>query len=191
MLSSLIRLLPRCSTSSGVLRYATKTTPKPRLSYSDLFSQWHPVLNKIGMEDADTAKKHWWWCPKGPDHEWQASILYRLRPRGCPFCDGKRVSVTNSLATRYPAIAAQWHPTQNGALLPSEVTQSSMKTVWWICPKDPTHEWIARVQSRTREGKGCPYCWTIRRSPNSKKREEDRSSVNENAAEKDKTASDE
>lgn len=32
----------------------------------------------------------WWKCPKGPDHEWRASVLNRTRGGTlCPFCQGR------------------------------------------------------------------------------------------------------
>lgn len=114
----------------------------------------HPSLIKAGSHS-----KLWWKCPEGPDHEWQTSVLDRTRQKtGCPFCDGKRVSVTNSLASRYPPIATEWHPTKNGHLKPQDVVAGSNKKVWWKCGKGPDHEWQASVDSRALRGRGCPFC---------------------------------
>lgn len=60
-----------------------------------------------------------------------------------------------SLATIYPELAAQWHPTRNGELTPEKFRPGSNKRVWWICSKG--HEWEAVVKSRVK-GNGCPYC---------------------------------
>lgn len=63
----------------------------------------------------------WWKCKAGPDHEWQAPVSNRTRfGLGCPFCAGRRLSVTNSFAARYPKIAAQWHPTLKGRRRPEQ-----------------------------------------------------------------------
>ena len=84
--------------------------------------------------------------------------------RGCPKCGNKKkgisfsqtmISENGSLADRYPDIAAQWHPTKNGAVQPSEVTCSTRKMFWWKCVEG--HEWDAPVVERTRS-KGCPIC---------------------------------
>jgi len=60
----------------------------------------------------------------------------------------------------HPEIAAQWHPTKNGDLRPSDVTAGSNKKVWWLCPnKCPegcAHEWEATIYSRA-NGSRCPY----------------------------------
>lgn len=37
-----------------------------------------------------------------------------------------------TLATEYPDIANEWHPTKNGILKPTDVTAGSHKKVWWI-----------------------------------------------------------
>ena len=61
----------------------------------------------------------------------------------------------NDLETVNPGLAAQWHPTKNGLLLPTDCSFSSTRKVWWICKNG--HEWEATIDSRNR-GNGCPYC---------------------------------
>ena len=75
---------------------------------------------------------------------------------GCPYCAGKRVDATNSLATRFPEIAEQWHPTKNGKLVAIDVSFGSNKKVWWHC--DMKHSYQANVVARTSRNRGCPYC---------------------------------
>eukprot|EP00899_Mesostigma_viride_P027014 jgi/Mesvir1/7498/Mv25822-RA.1 len=67
-------------------------------------AQLHPTKNGPGVDGskilAGTAEKFWWKCNKGPDHEWEARVADRTsRGTGCPFCSGRRASVTNNLAT--------------------------------------------------------------------------------------------
>lgn len=54
-----------------------------------------------------------------------------------------------------PEVAAQWHPTKNGELKPTQVSNGSHRIVWWICDKG--HEWRAAVKTRV-SGTGCPVC---------------------------------
>jgi len=65
----------------------------------------------------------------------------------------------NSLTDIYPNIAKEWHPTKNGTLTPEDVAPKSDKKAWFVCSKDRTHEWSARIADRTSKGSGCPYCW--------------------------------
>jgi hypothetical protein len=136
--------------------------------HPDIATQWHPSKNgNLTPEGivAGSEQKVWWKCPKGLDHEWQSTLDHRTRSgRGCPFCQGLKASVTNSLATRHPDIASQWHPTKNGNLTPEGIVAGSEKKVWWKCPKGPDHEWQSILANRTRHGVGCPLCnsgWTI------------------------------
>jgi len=62
-----------------------------------------------------------------------------------------------SLAEKYPELAAQWHPTKNGELTPYNFTCGSNKKVWWRCEKGDDHEWTASVKNRS-HGNGCPVC---------------------------------
>jgi hypothetical protein len=131
-----------------------------------LARQWHPTKNgslrpKHVLPGSE--KKVWWKCRRGPDHEWQVSCNARTNHggTGCPFCAGQRVSVTNSLGTRFPRIAGQWHPTKNGALTPADVTPGTNRKVWWQCVTG--HSWQATCANRTTQGRGCPYCSVRRR----------------------------
>jgi hypothetical protein len=105
-----------------------------------------------------SAKLIWWRCRKGPDHRWQDTPAHRTHGVGCPFCRGMRVSVTNSLATKAPEIARQWHPTRNGRLKPDQVTAGTGKLVWWKCRRGPDHEWATTVNVRGIGRTGCPFC---------------------------------
>jgi hypothetical protein len=57
----------------------------------------------------------------------------------------------------FPELAAQWHPTMNGDLKPSDVTSGSNKKVWWKCEKVNKHIWLAKINHRS-DGGGCPFC---------------------------------
>ena len=61
----------------------------------------------------------------------------------------------NSLLSKNPELAKQWHPTKNGDLKPSDISYGSGKKVWWMC--DIGHEWQAAINSRS-QGVGCPFC---------------------------------
>ena len=67
----------------------------------------------------------------------------------------KVVEGLNDLATIYPEIAKQWHPTANGQLLPTKIAPKSNKKYFWICTNGHTFETTADHRVR---GSGCPYC---------------------------------
>jgi hypothetical protein len=130
--------------------------------WPELVAEWHPKRN-AGLEPSEVSygsgRKVWWKCPRGPDHEWRASPNNRTAGRtGCPFCAGRKVSVTNSLATRRPDLAKQWHPTRNGKVGPERIVAGSARPVWWKCPVDPGHEWRGSPHDRSTLMGGCPFC---------------------------------
>lgn len=128
----------------------------------DLAKEWHPTLNgDLSPKDVTlgSGRRIWWICEKGADHVWQARVAQRTGAgSACPFCAGKAVSETNCLASVYPQVADEWHPTNNSNLKPTDVTSASSKEVWWICRNNPDHSWKATVKSRTRANTGCPFC---------------------------------
>ena len=138
--------------------------------FPDIAAEWHPTKNGDLSPDkvvAGSGKSIWWKCPKEQDHEWEATLAHRTHGEGatgCPFCKGQKASISNSLASLFPEIAAEWHPTKNGDLTPDNVTAGSGKKVWWQCLNGSDHEWQAVVGSRTNLAAACPRCnkgWTV------------------------------
>ena len=139
-------------------------------TYFDVSEQWHPTLNgNLKLEDfsKSSKKKAYWRCPiinceKNCPHDFYSSISDRVRGSGCPYCSGRNVCVCNSIEGKYPEIAKQWHPKKNGDLLPSQVSVSSGRDIWWLCEKTCTngcvHEYKQRPAEKTGQKHGCPYC---------------------------------
>lgn len=120
-----------------------------------LAAEWHPTKNNV-MPNQITLKnntKFWWKCANG--HEWQTTPYNRASGNNCPYCYGRYATEENNLFTKFPILAAEWHPFKNGELKPTDVKAGSNRKAWWICNK--SHEWESVIASRTR-GNGCPIC---------------------------------
>ncbi len=145
--------------------------------FPEVAAEWHPTKNgNLTPDEIDKAsrRKVWWLGKCG--HEWQAVVGDRTRPikqgkngrtkkpYGCPFCSGKRMLVGfNDLESRFPEVAAEWHPTKNGGLKPSDIMPGSKKKIWWLgrCG----HEWQATPNKRCGSDRQCPICYKEKRSP--------------------------
>lgn len=143
-----------CPYCSGQLICADNclATKKPKLA-----KQWHPTKNnELTPYDVmpGSQKSVWWQCEKG--HEWKANIIQRVHGSGCRKCNSEKPpALEESLLLTEPSIAAEWHPTKNGALTPKDVARQSNRKVWWKCVKN--HEWETTVNHRT-NGRKCPFC---------------------------------
>jgi hypothetical protein len=127
-----------------------------------LANQWHPTKNgKVTAKDIAQRSefKAWWKCSKGPDHEWQARVATRSHYANakCPFCSNLKLSATNVLSVKAPAVAKEWHPTKNGELEPNQVIAGGSEKYWFQCSKDKGHEWEAQIGTRI-NGAKCPFC---------------------------------
>ena len=146
---------PYCSGRKILVGFNDLATKAPEIA-----AQWHPEFNgeltpEMVTECSNT--KVWWRCDHG--HEWQAKVEARTgnRKSGCPLCAGRSfIPGENDLASLFPHIAAQWHPTRNGDLTPEKVTPGSNKKVWWQCEQG--HEYEAQIVGRTNRTYNCPYC---------------------------------
>jgi hypothetical protein len=130
----------------------------------DLAAEWHPTRNGL-LSPVDVVagsnRAVWWRCQRG--HQWRSTAQARTRPGGtrCPRC-ADRTHHWLSLLEVAPHLVKEWVDELNdgpGGL----VAAGSNRRVWWRC--DRGHLWQARVQSRTRNGHGCPYCSGRRASP--------------------------
>lgn len=139
-----------------------------------LLEQWHPTKNG-GLSPSDVtagcSKKVFWLLSyddpnTGKHHkfEWDARIVDRVNGAGCPYLTGQAVwPGFNDLASLYPAIAKEWHPTRNGDLKPTDVTAGCEGKFWWYLPYDDPitgkhfdFKWPASIGGRVK-GDGCPF----------------------------------
>ena len=145
----------------------------------ELAARWHPTKNedlKPTQVTVDSNKKVWWMYPyddpntgKHFEFEWESSIHNRNKGNGCPYLSGQAVwSGFNDLATINQELAAQWHPTKNKNLKPTQVTANTNKKVWWMYPYDDPNtgkhfefEWESSIHNRNK-GSGCPYLTTYK-----------------------------
>jgi hypothetical protein len=122
-----------------------------------LAREWHSVANGALVPDNVTVGSNrtvWWLCFR--KHEWQASIASRSAGSGCPYCSSRRVGYGNDLASLFPSVAAEWHPTLNEGKSPHDFMSKSNAHAWWRgrCG----HDWRATIANRTSRGSACPYC---------------------------------
>ncbi|MFF2389370.1 zinc-ribbon domain-containing protein [Agromyces sp. NPDC058104] len=145
-----------CRYCSNRARSATNIMSVAR---PDLAAEWHPTRNgdlTPGHVVPGTSKRIWWRCAAG--HDWQVSGDNRVRQNtGCPVCSNKKVLAgANDMATTHPALAAEWHPTRNGALSPQQVVAGTARKIWWRCANG--HEWRSSGDNRVTHGRGCSKC---------------------------------
>lgn len=126
--------------------------------YPDVAKEWHPVLNgDLKPTDVVARGQHkpWWLCPKG--HSYQAFLGGRTGGSGCPICDGKQILPGyNDLATVYPHLVHELHPTKNNDTTGTKIFAGGNKKIWWLCENG--HDYDATVISRVESQTGCPYC---------------------------------
>lgn len=155
---------PRCATKKRAVQVRI---PKPGNSLAEvhphLLKIFHPTKNDDldpRKVNAGTTREIWWLCPDC-SHEWKTNSP---RNSGCRPCGSKRRGEQiatpesgRSLADLHPDIASQWHPTKNGALLPTQVREGHAKLVWWRC-HDCGREWQRSPGARVANGAGCRRC---------------------------------
>ena len=134
--------------------------------YPNLAKEWHPTLNG-NLKPSDftqmSGRKVWWLLnyydertQKHFEFVWEASIANRVKGRGCPYLENRKVwAGFNDLATLRPDIAQEWHLSKN-KISPTDVVCGSTKKAFWICTEG--HTWQATIYDRTTKNTGCPYC---------------------------------
>jgi hypothetical protein len=139
-----------------------KLLPPFPVEYPELIGEWFYEKN-VGIDpnslSLGSTKKVWWRCKKNPNHIWDATIYNRTKKtKGCPYCSSFRTHPDESLATLFPKLLEEWHPSRNEGLNPFEVAPKGVRRVWWRCKINAKHEWNTFVRSRTETDTGCPEC---------------------------------
>lgn len=105
-----------------------------------------------------SADPAWWLCSRCQT-EWECSPRRKTQGVRCPSCkaaDRKNraaASATTSwagdddpsiprLAESHPLLAAEWHPTKNGGLTPSDVTAANPRKAWWCNWHGNMRRWV-------------------------------------------------
>jgi DNA-directed RNA polymerase subunit RPC12/RpoP len=137
-----------------------KTLIKQGKGLSDklLFKEWDYEKNpKKPTEYSYGSKEKVYWVCSVCGYKWSAAINSRHKGAGCPACAGNvAVPGRNDLATKKPELAKEWDYDKNIGITPDQVTYSSGKKYWWICPKG--HESYYATPSHRVNGTGCPQC---------------------------------
>lgn len=143
----------------------------------DLAKEWNYEKNgDLRPEDMSYgSKKKVWWIlhyevpddypieslrGKHFDFEWEAQIKNRSKGvANCPFLSGRAVwPGFNDLQTINPKLAAQWHPTKNGDLKPTQITIATHKKIWWLFSYDvPMDYKVEKLR-----GKHFDFEWQVR-----------------------------
>ena len=123
----------------------------------DIVKYWHPTKNgKSKPLDFKplSNKKAWFQCPVAPDHVWYTNISKITNSNYCPFCCGRRICKSSSLAFTHPEIAKQWH--HKNTKKATEVRAGSKDVAWWQC--EFGHEWQTSLCNKTGQNTSCPFC---------------------------------
>jgi DNA-directed RNA polymerase subunit RPC12/RpoP len=112
------------------------------------------------------------WICRSCNDTWPAKPADRVNadfsPRnGCPTCSNFKVhrDGRNSLATKEPKIASEWHPMKNGLIEPTDIVSGTHTKYWWKCD-ECEYEWKISPGSRTQGLRtGCPACQNLAIKP--------------------------
>ena len=137
-----------------------------KTKYPDVAAEWDYELNyPLKPEQVYySAKKEFSWICGSCGYKWSATLRDRTsRGFGCPACSGKRAFPGRTdLASRYPEVAAKWHPTLNDGLTPKDVLPGSRRKAWWECPVC-RHAFKRAIDECARYGVLCPECTKAKR----------------------------
>ena len=138
--------------------------------YPEIAKQWHPAKN-CGVLPSQVSyasnKEFFWLYPYDDpitgrhfDFVWKAKVENRtLLGEECPFLapSPKVWMGFNDLATCYPEIAAEFHPTKNRKQTPDGIYKSSTQKLWWKC-SNCGKVWYASAKERIEQGTMCSQC---------------------------------
>lgn len=97
-------------------------------------------------------------CPK---HGAFPQLPYEhLNGKGCPYCAHQKFHQTESLASLYPSIAAEWDYDLNDStgFTPETIGIDTRKKFYWRCNHGCNHSYLATIAFRVKRNSGCAIC---------------------------------
>jgi hypothetical protein len=99
--------------------------------HPELANEWDEELN-AGIEKNNVMpnanKKLWWKCNAG--HTYQCTAADRHRGKGCPFCAGKKVIESESIAVTDKEVVEKYWNYERNVHKPTELSRTSKRKVW-------------------------------------------------------------
>ena len=137
------------------------------VKFPKLAKEFHITKNKdVKLDQININYKNpiWWECSVNRKHIWKATIKQRvfiskqkLKNNKCPFCNGERLLLSESLIKTHPQLIKEWHTIKNKKLVPRIFNMDSKAIVWWKCSKYKSHNWRDPINKRV-NGTNCPKC---------------------------------
>ena len=92
---------------------------------------------------------------------------YHLQGQGCPCCVHQKFHPSESLATLYPDIAAEWDYELNASTgyTPYNIGINTRKKFYWHCNNGCNHSYLATIAFRVKRNSGCAICHGKQTSP--------------------------
>ncbi|MCD7710871.1 MAG: hypothetical protein LUI04_05950 [Porphyromonadaceae bacterium] len=87
--------------------------------------------------------------------------------KGCPYCAHQKFHPTESLAVRFPEIAAQWDYERNAntGFTPQNIGIDTKQKFYWHCNNGCNHSYLATIAFRVNRNSGCSICHGKQISP--------------------------
>ena len=156
-----ISIIPDIDSDRGLIlaNYEQAEYEASLIQYPELVAEWDNEKNG-GLKPQNvrpgSEKRVYWTCSKG--HSYKTRIAHRVSGSGCPVCSNKTIlQGYNDLQTLSPELASDWNYEKNKGLLPTQVSGSSSKNVWWKCRKCGW-EWRTSINNRRSHESSCPKC---------------------------------
>lgn len=115
--------------------------------------------NKIGSSFANSV----WFICKECKSSWRCPAKNRIKGKKC-VCFGnqqfRKITDKNRLSTYDPELCKLWSP--KNKLGPESYSYGSEEKVWWLCAKNPKHEYLGSIYDRARRDSrrsGCAICY--------------------------------
>lgn len=149
----------RCGVCSG--RLVVAGVNDISTTHPFLIEIWDSELNLVHYSTVSYGmkSKFWWKCSGG--HSYQKAVGWAIRGSGCSVCSknsSQVLSGLNDLATQFPDLVREIHPTLNEGFDPTTIRASSSVAgkIWWLCQEG--HSYKASLGNRTSRKSGCPFC---------------------------------
>jgi len=121
---------------------------------------WDYDKNKINPWEIAYASHSKVWI-KCQEKDYHSSYLvncdsFTLKNTRCPYCDGKKVHILDSLGILHPEVLKIW--SNKNKKSPYDYTPNSSKKVWWKCSNGKHKDYLRTIDTSNSRDFRCPQC---------------------------------
>ena len=129
-----------------------------KFHYPELAETYDEIKNEFSSSEISKNSNFTYWFTCSKKHSFSRRLVNHINSKSkCPYCDNLIAHSSYNFKIIHPKMAKEWDYEKN-IKNPEDYLPKSRSLINWICEKDKSHRFQARIDHRTVMNSSCPFC---------------------------------